>query len=133
MVGSGSSDTIPPVVLYIEDDAISTRLMTAILRQRPAVRLITAIDGHRGLALARAYLPDTILLDMRLPDMSGEDVLASLRQDPDLQRIPVLVVSAQPYPTDIARLQAAGVDGYITKPIDVDRFLANLDLLLGRA
>lgn len=94
----GDDSTGRPIVLYIEDDAVNGRLMKLVFEQRPFIRLILAVNGRLGLDMAREYRPDLILLDLRLPDLSGEEVLASLRQEPDLRRTPVLVVSAQaPY------------------------------------
>jgi CheY-like chemotaxis protein len=107
--------------------------MKLILEQRPAVRFITAVNGHLGLELAREYRPDVVLLDLRLPDMSGEEVLIRIRQDPDLRLTSVLVLSAHAYPEHIARLMAAGAQGYITKPIDVGHVLAQLDAALASA
>jgi CheY-like chemotaxis protein len=122
--------SLRPVVLCIEDDAINLRLMKLIFEQRPAIRLVIAVNGRLGLELAREDHPDLILLDLQLPDMSGDEVLIRLRQDPDLRHTPVLVVSAQAYAEDVERLMAAGVQGYVTKPIDVAHFLVQLDAVL---
>jgi CheY-like chemotaxis protein len=119
-----------PFVLCIEDDPANMRLMRVILHQRPSLRLVTAETGRLGLAMAREHRPDVILLDLRLPDISGEDVLAALRQDPELRLTPVLVVSAHAHADTIARVLAAGAQAYITKPIDIADLLAQLDATL---
>jgi CheY-like chemotaxis protein len=80
-----------------------------------------------GLDLARQHRPDLILLDVHLPDMDGEEVLRQLRADAALRDTPVLVVSADATPHRAERLRAAGAWEYLTKPIDVARFLALLD------
>jgi len=73
--------------------------------------------------------PDLLLLDMQLPDMDGLDVLRQLRQEPGLADLPVLVVSANALPEQQAAAQALGVQAYLTKPLDLQTLLAQLDAL----
>lgn len=114
-------------VLYIEDNASNLSLVESILAHRPTVKLIPATLGRVGLDLARRDHPDLILLDLHLPDLSGEDVLRVLRADPTTRAIPVVVISAVATPDQIKRLSAAGIVAYFTKPLDVPRFLSLLD------
>jgi PAS domain S-box-containing protein len=114
-------------VLYIEDNRANLALMEDILAQRPAVRLIAAQCGGTGLELARHHHPDLILLDAHLPDMPGEEVLRQIRSDPHLSEIPVVIISADATRAQVERLRAAGARDYLTKPIDVPRFLVLLD------
>ena len=117
-------------VLYIEDNAANLSLVERLLEQRPEVRLLTAIEGRLGLALARDRRPDFILLDLHLPDMEGEDVLRQIRQDPALRPTPVIVLSAEA-DTDLpARMRAAGAQGYLMKPLDFPQFFALVDATL---
>lgn len=109
-------------VLYIEDNASNMRLVERMLR-RPDIRLLSSVDGNRGLALAQEHRPDLILLDLNLPGLSGEEVLEQLRADPDLETIPVVIVSADAMPGQRERLLQAGARDYLTKPIEVNRFL----------
>jgi signal transduction histidine kinase/CheY-like chemotaxis protein len=111
-------------VLYIEDNPSNVRLVEKIFALASDMGLSVARDGAAGLALARAELPDLILLDLHLPDMSGEQVLAALLADPATAEIPVVVVSADASPVQTKRLRAAGAVGYLTKPFDVDQLLA---------
>lgn len=120
------------VVLYIEDDPSNVRLVESILGRRPGVRLAVATDGPIGLRLAQQARPDLVLLDMHLPGEDGEQVLASLRADRRTADLPVAVVSADATPDRIARLEGAGVLAYLTKPLDVARFLEVVDDALGR-
>ena len=73
---------------------MNLRLVERILHPRPQYRLITATLGNTGLNLARTQQPDLILLDLNLPDMTGDEVLHRLKADPDVRHIPVIMVSA---------------------------------------
>jgi CheY-like chemotaxis protein len=97
-------------VLYIEDNPSNVKLAEAILARRPEVTLLVAAQGGLGLRLARERRPATILLDLNLPDMSGEQVLRRIRSDPDTAQIRVVVLSADATPGQIERLRAAGAD-----------------------
>lgn len=119
-------------VLYIEDNWSNMQLMKTILHQRPHLQLLEAMRGRKGVEMARELLPDAIILDLHLPDINGEQVLAQLRLDPTTNQIPVLVLSADAMPTHIARLKAAGVQHYLTKPLNVKEFLGVLDQTLGQ-
>jgi PAS domain S-box-containing protein len=125
-----TADSAPGTLLYIEDNRANLGLMEDILAYRPEVRLLSATQGGAGLALARQHRPDLILLDVHLPDMSGDEVLRQLRTDPHLRATPVVMISADATATQIERLRAAGAWDYLTKPIDVRRFLALLDRFL---
>ena len=91
------------------------------------VRLIPATQGRLGLELARQHRPDLILLDLHLPDISGEQVLRELQADPRLQRTPVIILSADATPGQVERLVAAGARAYLTKPLDVRQLLLLVD------
>jgi signal transduction histidine kinase len=112
----------PRIVLYIEDNSASARLMERIFGRWRNVKLIWAMQGRIGIDLARQHHPDLILLDLHLPDIQGIEVLEKLRADPATRAIPIIVASADATPGQIARLRAAGADEYLTKPIDVARF-----------
>jgi len=112
----------PHLVLYIEDNPANLRLVEEIVAFRRDLRLLSAPDGHLGLQLARAHLPEAILLDLNLPGMSGFEVLRQLRADPETTWIPVIALTANAMPRDIERGMAAGFHRYLTKPIDIDKF-----------
>lgn len=117
-------------VLYVDDEELNRLLMQALLDFRPGVALQLAVDGASGLAAARAAPPDLVLLDMRLPDMSGLQLLRTLRADPVLSRVPCMAVSANAMADDIADALHAGFDAYITKPIVSARLFAEIDRVL---
>jgi len=120
-------------VLYIEDNPSNLRLVERIVTRRPGVRLLSAVQGRRGLELARAHRPDVIVLDLHLPDISGQEVLAQLRADAATREIPVVVLSADATPGQATRLLREGAQHYLTKPLSVTQFLDVLDELLARA
>jgi PAS domain S-box-containing protein len=117
-------------ILYVEDNLANLDLVESILYDRPEIDLIPALQGRLGLQLAREHRPDLILLDLHLPDLSGEMVLRELRADDRTRGIPVLVISADATTRHVERLGAAGAREYLTKPLDVDRFLAAVDAAL---
>jgi CheY-like chemotaxis protein len=110
-------------LLYIEDNLANLSLVETILLARPGWRTIPALQGQLGVELARQHVPDAVLLDLHLPDLSGDEVLRRLRADPRTAAIPVIVVSADATQASLERLRASGADAYLTKPLDVDEFL----------
>ena len=121
------------VVLYVEDNAANRVLIQRILDWRPGIDLVMAPDGQSGLALARERHPSLVLLDLHLPDVSGREVLETLRRDPDTADVPVVVLSADASPGQIQRLLSAGAHSYLTKPIVVRELLDTLDTILEQA
>ncbi|MHB8398666.1 MAG: ATP-binding protein, partial [Candidatus Limnocylindrales bacterium] len=130
--GESATDPRSPrhLVLYIDDNVASLRLMEHILARRPEIGLMTASLAQVGLDLARDHRPDLILIDLHLPDLPGFEVLARLRADPASRQIPVVVVSADATERQVERLLEAGARAYHTKPIDIGAFLALVDDLL---
>ncbi len=118
------------IVLYVEDNLSNITLIEHIIVHRPHVKLVAAMQGRLGIDLAREHRPDLILLDLHLPDISGEDVLHALRQEPALQNTPIIVISADATRGRIERLQSMGVLDYLPKPLDIKRFLQLLDTCL---
>ncbi len=117
-------------VLYIEDNPSNLRLVERVLAEQAAIRFIPAMQGRLGLSLAREHRPDLILVDLHLPDISGEDVLREIRSDPLLARTPVIVLSADATPGQVRRMVAAGARAYLTKPLDVRQLLTHIDQAL---
>lgn len=111
----------PPTrtVLYIEDNLANLRLVERILADDPTIEIVSAMQGRLGVDLARQHQPALILLDLHLPDLSGDEVLRQLRDDPATSAIPVAILSADATPGQIRRLLAEGAHSYLTKPLDV--------------
>jgi signal transduction histidine kinase/CheY-like chemotaxis protein len=129
----GELATSGGTILYVEDNLSNVTLIERLLSQRTNVVMIPAMTGALGIDLARQHTPDLILLDLHLPDLPGEQVLARLRRDPRTGDIPVVILSADTTPGQVDRLLAAGADEYVAKPIDVARFLSLVNRMLGPA
>ncbi len=114
-------------MLYIEDNPANVEVVSRYLRGRDHTRLLTANSGADGLAAAAEQRPDIVLLDLHLPDISGDHVLDRLVAEPVTGGIPVAVLSADASPRVIRRLLAAGAFAYLTKPLDLARLGDLLD------
>ncbi len=119
-------------ILYIEDNDANLQVISHILSSQPQYQLTSAQDGLTGLRMAQSESPSLILLDMHLPDLPGAEVLSRLQNDPFTRDIPVVVVSADATPGQIRRLLTAGAAEYLTKPLDVRRFLDVLEKTLSQ-
>ena len=124
------ADSTLRTLLYVEDNPANLLLIEKLIARRPDMRLLSAVDGNRGIALARAAQPDVILMDINLPGISGIDALRVLADDPSTAHIPVVALSANAMPHDIARGLNAGFFRYLTKPIRVNDFMDTLDVAL---
>ena len=122
-----------PTLLYVEDNPANLALVEQLIARRGDVKLLTAIDGHLGVELARTYQPDAILMDINLPGSSGYGALKILQDDPRTSHIPVLALSANAVPRDIEKGLEAGFFRYLTKPIRVREFMDALDVALEHA
>jgi PAS domain S-box-containing protein len=114
-------------VLYIEDNPANLKLVAQIIGRRHHIHLLTAHTPELGIELAQMRHPDLILLDINMPGMDGYQVLEALRADAALKHITVIAVTANAMPRDIERGMAAGFSDYLTKPINVAKFLDILD------
>jgi signal transduction histidine kinase/CheY-like chemotaxis protein len=118
------------VVLYIEDDPVNVVLMEQYVTLCADVQLVVARDGASGIELARGWMPNLILLDMQLPDMSGLDVLERLQGDPATSTIRVVALSADAMPAQVEEALARGAEAYWTKPLSLERFKKELPKFL---
>lgn len=116
-------------ILIIEDNPANIELMSFLLGAYGHTPL-SAADGARGVAAARSELPDLIACDVNLPGMDGFQVLAALKQEPALAGVPILAVTALAMAGDREKVLAAGFDGYISKPIEPESFVAELEAFL---
>ncbi len=120
-------------LLYVEDNPANLKLVEQIIARHPDFCLLTAVNGNLGVQLARDNQPEVILMDINLPGMSGFEALQILRSDPATAHIPVIAVSANAMPLDIARGLKAGFFRYITKPIKVSELVEAIDTALDLA
>jgi PAS domain S-box-containing protein len=117
-------------MLYVEDNPANLALVEQLIARRSDLKLLTAVNGHLGIQLARAVKPDVILMDINLPGISGFGALEVLRKDPLTAHIPVMALSANAVPHDIEKGLDAGFFRYLTKPIKVIEFMDALDVAL---
>ncbi len=114
-------------LLYVEDNPANLMLVEQIIADRTHIRMLSARDGIRGIALAQTHLPDIVLMDINLPGMSGTEVMLLLRKNPVTQHIPIIALSANAMPRDIEQGLKAGFFRYLTKPIKIREFTESLD------
>ena len=108
------------LVLIVDDDERNRRLARDVL-EAAGFRTVAADSGEAALAAALAHPPDVILMDVRLPDMDGSEVLDRLRRDARTHAVPVVAFTSLP-PSEEKSLERLGFDGYLEKPIDVAAF-----------
>jgi PAS domain S-box-containing protein len=114
-------------VLLVENNLTTLDLVERVLSRRPGTEVLAAMQGGLGVDLAREHLPDVILLDLYLPDMTGNAVLDRLAEDPATADIPVAVVAADAPAQQVRQLLGRGVIGFLAKPIDVHGLLSLVD------
>jgi PAS domain S-box-containing protein len=120
-------------LLYVEDNPANLVLVEQLIARRGDLTLLTAINGHLGIQMARAHQPDVILMDINLPGISGYGVLKVLNEDSATAHIPIMALSANAVPRDIQKGIDAGFFRYLTKPIEVVEFMDALDVALRHA
>lgn len=119
-------------LLYIEDDPSNLTLVQWIMDRKDGIELLSATCGRHGIEMAREHLPDLIVLDLHLPDMSGDSVLQCLQHDATTRRIPVVVLSADDGRKRIKRLLQLGACDYLTKPLDIPHLFEVIEANLNR-
>jgi signal transduction histidine kinase len=112
-------------ILYIEDDEASRSLTQRVLTHA-GYRVLLAARALEGLDLAKKMTPDLILIDINLPDMSGREIVVRLRSDPRLSGVPIVALTAQVHSLERDKTFAVGVNGYLTKPVDVPLLIAKV-------
>ena len=124
----------PRTVLCIDDNFSNLELIKAVLLPRKDLTLLAAKRADAGLKLARERGPDLILLDLHLPDMSGEVVLTLLKEDPRTRHVPVVMVSADATGPQVEHLLGLGAHAYLTKPFQITSLMQAVDeaLAVGR-
>jgi len=104
-------------VLVVDDDPMVTRLVRINL-ELEGFEVIEAWDGNTALGLIEENPPDLLLLDIMMPHMDGWEILRRLRADPDMDRLPIVLLTARVQDNDMSRGWRMGADGYITKPFN---------------
>jgi PAS domain S-box-containing protein len=117
-------------VLCIDDNPANLKLVAQVLGMRAHIHLTTAHSPELGIELALAHRPDLILLDINMPHLDGYQVLEIFKADSRLKGVPVVAITANALPRDIARGTAAGFAAYLTKPLNIEQFLKTIDACL---
>jgi two-component system cell cycle response regulator DivK len=102
-------------ILYVEDNELNRKIVRDLLR-RTRYRLIEAVDGEAGVAMAREERPDLILVDVQLPKMSGIDVMRTLRSEPETASTPIIAITSFALGGNEQKAMEAGANAYMAKP-----------------
>jgi len=127
--GSGE---MAKTVMIVEDNELNMKLFHDLLEAH-GYSTVGTRSGNEALDLARQHHPDLILMDIQLPEVSGLEVTKWLKGDPDLQRIPVVAVTAFAMKGDEERIREGGCETYLSKPISVRKFIETVRHFLGPA
>lgn len=112
-------------VLVVDDDAMNREVMEAFLLSE-GYAVLLASSGEQGLAFALEHLPNAIILDVRMPDMSGYDVCEQLKNDDTTRDIPIMIMTGFDAKEDFERGKAVGADEFLTRPFDGDVLLSRI-------
>ena len=129
-----SGEPVPRHVLYVEDNLANSEVIRAALAARSWITVTVAPTTEEGLAVLhnrlRGSKPDLILLDVHLPDASGQELLKLIKANPDTVDIPVIMISADAMPEQIDAALTAGAACYLTKPVQLSELLRQVDDLM---
>jgi two-component system, cell cycle response regulator DivK len=121
---------MPKTVMIVEDNELNMKLFHDLLEAH-GYRTVSTRDGFKVPDLARKHRPDLILMDIQLPEVSGLEVTNWLKEDPELQAIPVVAVTAFAMKGDEERIREGGCEAYLSKPISVPKFIETVRRFLG--
>ncbi|MBN8531762.1 MAG: response regulator [Alphaproteobacteria bacterium] len=113
---------MPKKILIVEDNDLNLKLFRDLLEAHGYVTVETK-DGLEALRLAKAEMPDLILMDIQLPEISGLDVTRKIKEDSEIRAIPIIAVTAFAMKDDEEKILSAGCQAYIAKPISISHFL----------
>ena len=117
-------------VLYIEDEPVHLELIEVMLAGSPGITLIKTTTGREGVRLAQTELPDVILLDLHLPDISGLEVVRSLSEQIAKRQFRVVLLTGDSFSIDIVKAMSLGAAEYWIKPISLERLESGLARVL---
>jgi two-component system, cell cycle response regulator DivK len=116
-------------ILIVEDNEMNRDMLSRRL-ERKGYQILIAVDGAEGVDVARAQLPDLILMDMSLPVVDGWEATRRIKADANLKHIPIIALTAHAMANDREKALDAGCDEYDTKPIELPRLLGKIESLL---
>jgi two-component system, cell cycle response regulator DivK len=118
-------------ILLVEDNEMNRDMLSRRL-VRKGYEVVTCVDGLRGVELAHSEGPDLILMDMSLPELDGWEATRRIKANPALRAVPIIALTAHAMSGDREMALEAGCDDYDTKPIELPRLLAKIEMLLPR-
>lgn len=116
-------------ILVVEDNDLNRKLFCDLLKAN-GFAVEPVADGLDALVRAREFVPNLIIMDIQLPNVSGLELIEALKGDPELRLIPVLAVTAYAGKGDEDRIREAGAEGYLAKPVSITPFMAAVRKLL---
>jgi two-component system sensor histidine kinase ChiS len=122
----------PKKVVIVEDEPNAADMFAEMMRIS-GYRVIISHSSTPAMSIIRAEMPDVVILDIMMPDISGIEVLRFLRREPSLMRLPVVIVSAKALPSDIQAGLEAGASAYLTKPVRLDKLRETVDRVIQEA
>ena len=121
---------MPKTVMIIEDNELNMKLFGDLLKVS-GYETVQFGDGKKAVENTRSHMPDLLLVDIQLPEVSGLQVIRAIKAEDDLRDIPVIAVTAFAMKGDEERIREAGCDAYISKPIVVGQFIADVKRYIG--
>lgn len=117
-------------ILVVEDNDLNRRLFCDVLRAN-GFAVEPVADGNDAIERARIFIPNLVVMDIQLQDVSGLDLIATLKKDSQLSDVPVLAVTAYAGKGDEQRIREIGAEGYLAKPVSIGPFMAAVKGLVG--
>lgn len=119
------------IALVIDDEPANIDLIKGLLPQ--GFKCKAALNGTVGLKQIAKALPDIVFLDLVMPGITGVETLTEIRQNPNTQALPVVIVSGNKNDAELAELESLGIQGYVTKPVNPEGFAELVETILGGA
>jgi two-component system, cell cycle response regulator DivK len=116
-------------ILVVEDNDLNRKLFCDLLKAN-GFAVEPVADGREAIARARSFVPNLVIMDIQLPNVSGLELIEALKGDPELRLIPVLAVTAYAGKGDEERIRDAGAEGYLAKPVSITPFMAAVHKLI---
>jgi CheY-like chemotaxis protein len=119
--------------LLIVDDEQGVRSLVRMTLESESYEILEAQEGSEALSMIKKHHPDLVLLDVMLPDSSGFDVCRTIKNDPDTASTTVVMLTAKAQSADLEEAEAAGADGYFTKPFSPIALMQRVERIFGAA
>ena len=127
---AGDGKHVAKRILVVEDNDLNRKLFCDVLKAN-GHEVVPVADGNDVIATARKFAPDLVIMDIQLPGVSGVDLIAELKDNGDLAKVPVLAVTAYAGKGDEERIRGAGAEDYLAKPVSIGPFMAAVRRLVG--